>query len=92
MEAIFIQNDGGEKMTNSEEQFETWWKIKNYGASSPHELLAIRYSAKAAYLEATRQTYLDCVKICRELIDFDEDDPGVSFAEAIQARLKELMP
>ena len=84
---------------NSEEQFESWWKIKNYGASSAHELLAIKYGARAAWFEATRQAYEDAVRICKYREDlqiraYNESRANEArcCAEAIQARMKELMP
>ena len=57
--------------------------------------------AKAAYLEATRQAYLDCVRICKETFNEPSWDSNCVhhyqsaadfFSKAIKARLKELMP
>ena len=67
----------------SEEQFLEWWdKI-------PSTMISRKDQTYKAWLEATRQAYEDCVRICDEI---DPDCSSVYVGEIIQARLKELMP
>ena len=81
----------------SEYQFEKWWK-----SLPDHIPRDVKPNAYNAWLEATRQAYLDAIAICKDEHLHDpvkEHEGDIGYDRAItdcvfslQARLKELMP
>ena len=55
-------------------------------------LMVTRESALNAIEEAAHQAYEDAIRICNEMDSGHADLYGWQCAEAIQARLKELIP
>ena len=69
--------------------------IAEPGAFQPGSLkeAAATKAAHLAGLSAVAQAVgLECVKVCEDLMAFDEDDPGSSAADAIRARMARITP
>lgn len=85
-------------MTSDDRFYQYWGTTESYDGRSA----ATEVAAREAWLEATRQAYLDAITICKNEHLHDpvkENEGDISYDRAItncvfslQDRLKELMP